>query len=99
MKRITKIRIDNYKAYVKEQLIELPNGKNLKVWGSLMTGKTSDAAPGTVVEVGKKSFFVACGTGVVEITEVQPESKKRMLAQVFVNGRGVQVGDVLGVQA
>ena len=35
----------------------------------------------------------------LEITEVQPESKKRMPAQVFINGRGVQVGDVLGVQA
>ena len=34
--------------------------------------------------------------GVLEIIEVQPESKKRMAAQVFINGRGVQVGDVLG---
>ena len=57
--------------------------------------KTSEAAPGTVVEVGKRSFCVACGSGVVEITEVQPESKKRMPAQVFLNGRGVQEGDLL----
>lgn len=77
----------------------LPNGKNLKIWCSLLTDKTSDAAPGTVIEVSKRSFCVACGSGVVEITEVQPESKKRMSAQVFINGRGVQVGDVLGVQA
>lgn len=78
----------------------LPNGKHLKLFGSRLTGKDAKANAGTVVEVGKKSFFVACGSGVVEITEVQPESKKRMPAQVFVNGRGVQVGDVLGgVQA
>ena len=77
----------------------LPNGKNLKIWCSLLTDKNSDAVPGTVIEVSKRSFFVACGSGVVEITEVQPESKKRMPAQVFINGRGVQVGDVLGVQA
>lgn len=77
----------------------LPNGKNLKIWCSRLTDKTSEAAPGTVVEVGKRSFCVACGSGVVEITEVQPESKKRMPAQVFINGRGVQVGEVLGVQA
>ena len=74
----------------------LPNGKNLKIWCSRLTDKTSEAAPGTVVEVGKRSFCVACGSGVVEITEVQPESKKRMPAQVFINGRGVQVGEVLG---
>lgn len=76
----------------------LPNGKNLKLWCSRMTDKTADAKPGTVVEISKCSFFVACGSGVLEITELQPESKKRMPAQVFINGRGVQLGDVLGAQ-
>lgn len=74
---------------------KLPNGKSLKIWGSKMTGKSSTAAAGTVIETGKHSFFVACGEGVLEITEVQPESKKRMPAQVFLNGRGVQEGDLL----
>ena len=74
---------------------KLPNGKSLKIWGSKMTGKRSTAAAGTVIETGKHSFFVACGEGVLEITEVQPESKKRMPAQVFLNGRGVQEGDLL----
>lgn len=74
---------------------KLPNGKSLKIWGSKMTDKSSAAAAGTVIETGKYSFFVACGEGVLEITEVQPESKKRMLAQVFLNGRGVQEGDLL----
>lgn len=75
---------------------KLPNGKSLKIWGSKMTDKSSAAAAGTVIETGKHSFFVACGEGVLEITEVQPESKKRMPAQVFLNGRGVQEGDLLG---
>lgn len=74
---------------------KLPNGKSLKIWGSKMTGKSSAAAAGTVIETGKHSFFVACGEGILEITEVQPESKKRMPAQVFLNGRGVQEGDLL----
>lgn len=74
---------------------KLPNGKSLKIWGSKMTAKNSAAAAGTVIETGKHSFFVACGEGVLEITEVQPESKKRMPAQVFLNGRGVQEGDLL----
>ena len=78
---------------------KLPNGKSLKIWCSRMTDKNTTAVPGTVIELSKHSFFVACGRGVLEITEVQPESKKRMPAQVFINGRGVQVGDVLGVQA
>lgn len=74
---------------------KLPNGKSLKIWGSKMTDKSSAAAAGTVIETGKHSFFVACGEGVLEITEVQPESKKRMPGQVFLNGRGVQEGDLL----
>mgnify|MGYP004511029973 FL=1 len=73
---------------------KLPNGKSLKIWGSKMTDKSSAAAAGTVIATGKHSFFVACGEGVLEITEVQPESKKRMPAQVFLNGRGVQEGDL-----
>ena len=75
---------------------KLPNGKSLKIWGSRLTDKKSEAAAGTVVEAGKHSFFIACGSGVLEITEVQPESKKRMAAQVFLNGRGVAEGDILG---
>lgn len=74
---------------------KLPNGKSLKIWGSKMTAKSSAAAAGTVIETSKHSFFVACGEGVLEITEVQPEAKKRMPAQVFLNGRGVQEDDLL----
>ena len=31
-------------------------------------------------------FVVACGSGAVEITELQPEGKKKMSAQAFLNG-------------
>ena len=74
---------------------KLPNGKSLKIWGSKMTDNSSAAAAGTVIAAGTHSLLVACGEGVLEITEVQPESKKRMPAQVFLNGRGVQEGDLL----
>ncbi|WP_334125406.1 hypothetical protein [Phascolarctobacterium faecium] len=40
--------------------------------------------------------MVACGSGALEVLEVQPESKKRMEAKVFCNGRGVEPGTVLG---
>ncbi|MEE1193591.1 MAG: methionyl-tRNA formyltransferase, partial [Phascolarctobacterium sp.] len=51
---------------------KLPNGKSLKIWCSLMTYKNTTAVPGTVIELSKHSFFVACGSGVLEITELQP---------------------------
>ena len=74
----------------------LPDGKTMKLWSTLVSAKTSTAAPGTVFEINKHSFWVACGSGTLEVTEVQPASKKRMQAQVFLNGRGLQLHDVLG---
>ena len=73
----------------------LPDGKNLKIWKTVPAeGQTAPA--GTVTAVTKKGFIVACGSGALEVLEVQPESKKRMEAKVFCNGRGVEPGTVLG---
>lgn len=74
---------------------KLPNGKSLKLWTSRLTKELTAAVPGTVVEVNKRTFKIACGDELLEILEVQPESKKRMPAQVFINGRGIQEGDIL----
>ena len=74
----------------------LPDGKLLKIWETRVTGDRTEAAAGTVISVSKKEFSVACGEGVLSILTVQPESKKRMPAAVFLNGRGVKAGDVLG---
>ena len=76
----------------------LPDGKMLKVWETRRTGKPSEADPGTVTAVSKKEFSVACGDEELRILTVQPESKKRMPAAVFLNGHGVRPGDVLGKQ-
>ena len=42
---------------------------------------------------------VACGQGSVVLTEVLPEGKKRMRAADFINGRKINVGDVLDSSA
>lgn len=74
----------------------LPDGKHLKIWASLLTDKSSAAQPGTVVAAGRSGLYVACGEGVLELTEVQPEAKKRMSAHVFLNGHSIHEGIVLG---
>lgn len=71
----------------------LSDGKLLKIWETRVTGKLAEAVPGTVVAVSKKDFTVACGDGELRILTVQPESKKRMPAAVFLNGHGVKPGD------
>lgn len=52
------------------------------------------AGPGTIIEA-KETVKVACGAGVYEITELQPENKKRMPAADFVKGYRMQKGDRL----
>ncbi len=74
----------------------LPDGKLLKIWETRVTGTRTEALPGTVVSVTKKDFSVACRDGELRILTVQPESKKRMPAAVFLNGRGVTAGDRFG---
>lgn len=77
----------------------LPSGKLLKVWETRLTGKKTAADPGTVTALDKNGFFVACGDEELYLITVQPESKKRMQASVFLTGKGVAPGEILGLQA
>ncbi len=67
-------------------------GKPLKLFGARTDG--GEGAPGTVLDAGD-ALRIACGTGAIEVDDVQPAGKARMTARAFVNGRGVAAGDVL----
>lgn len=54
-------------------------------------------APGTVTSLNEDHFSVATGDGILKIYELQPESRNRMLAQDFLKGHPLKVGDMLGV--
>ncbi|MEZ4702101.1 MAG: methionyl-tRNA formyltransferase [Rhodothermales bacterium] len=51
-------------------------------------------APGEVLEAGKR-LVVACGEGAVALLEVQQEGRRRLPADVFVNGYALKAGDRL----
>lgn len=70
------------------------NGKTLKVWKSRADEKTSDAEPGTVILTDKEGIHVACKEGVLVLTEVQLEGKKRMDAETFLRGYHMEQGTV-----
>lgn len=55
-----------------------------------------DACPmgGTILSTDGH-LLVACGSGVLELTEVQLEGRKRMPAGDFVRGQGLRAGDIL----
>ncbi|WP_411346815.1 methionyl-tRNA formyltransferase [Paenibacillus sp. WLX1005] len=77
------------------------NGDVFKVWktvqpqpdASLPAG-AADAAPGTVVELGKNGIVVRTGDGVLMLTEVQPAGKKALNAADFARGNALAVGTV-----
>ena len=70
------------------------NGKTLKVWKSSVRQETSDAQPGTVILTDKAGIHVACKEGVLLLTEVQLEGKKRMDAETFLRGYHMEQGTV-----
>lgn len=62
----------------------------LKVIMAKAVEDTSDKAPGTVVKADGEGVRIACGEGVLSLSEVQPPSKKPMDAVSFMNGAGRQ---------
>jgi methionyl-tRNA formyltransferase len=54
-----------------------------------------DAAAGTVLRADRR-LVVACGTGAVELTEVQQPGRDRLEAADFLNGYALAPGDRLG---
>lgn len=70
------------------------NGKVLKVYASLLCVETISGKAGEVLESGKK-LVVACGSGAVELTQVQYDGGKRMAIQDFLRGHSVKVGEIL----
>ena len=70
-------------------------GKTLKLWKVRAVEKSGKA--GSVIEIDKESFTVACGEGAIEVLEVQLEGKKRMSAGDFLKGSTLNIGQELGV--
>ena len=74
------------------------HGKMLKIWGSTVLDETtsdSEAAPGTIMYANKGVIAVQCSKGVLGLTEIQAEGKKRMSVQAFLLGTHVSAGESL----
>lgn len=73
----------------------LLSGKTLKLWKVRAVEGSGKA--GSVINIDKESFTVACGEGAIEVLEVQLEGKKRMSAGDFLKGSTLNIGQELGV--
>ena len=71
--------------------------KTLKIWAADVCEKQDPKKqPGTVTEVAKQDFTVACGEGALKITELQLQGKKRMDTAAFLRGYHLEAGMKLG---
>ena len=67
--------------------------KRCKVFSAVVLEEHTNAAPGTVLTVGKEGLTLACGEGtVLRIEELQPDGGKRMKAADFLRGHPIPVG-------
>ena len=71
-------------------------GQALKVWSALALSATSDQAPGTVLQGSEQGLDVACGQGVLRVTQMQKPGGKRLAFAEVLRGQGDWQGAVLG---
>lgn len=73
------------------------NGKTLKVWRAEVSSEAGalPAVPGAVL-AEKDALLVRTGDGILKITELQLEGKKRMEAGTFLRGFHIAPGERLG---
>jgi methionyl-tRNA formyltransferase len=76
----------------------LVEGKKLKIHKTKVSER-SGAHPdaGSVLEVNQEFIAVQCGGGVLNIYELQPESRNRMKVSDFLKGHPLKAGDRFGV--
>ena len=61
--------------------------EKIKIFSSKVTDLTHNEKPGSIINVSKKGFMIACGNNtVLDILEVQQTGKKKVQARDFVNG-------------
>ena len=78
------------------------DGKLFKLWKAEtvpeedVVKESKSFEPGTIVSVGKDSFDVLTGEGLLRVRELQIEGKRKMTAEEFLRGFKLEVGTVLG---
>lgn len=74
------------------------DGKTLKIWKAQVLEEKEEEEkqmPGTILSTGQQEFKVKTGKGILKITELQLEGKKRMDTSSFLRGYHLEGGKVL----
>ncbi len=70
-------------------------GKKLKIWQTKVIDNVTIGEIGTVLSLTETGFTVQTGKGILEILELQPESKRKMTAKDFVCGNQIAINNKL----
>lgn len=71
------------------------NDKVLKLYDSMYAEYIGDEIPGTVIYLGKEGIKVKTSDGAIFIKELKLEGKKKQKATDFINGRQINLNDIL----
>ena len=73
------------------------NSQRLIIWRAEAERCEHAKMPGTIVDTRRDLLTIACGDGtVLGISELQAEGSRRMQTRDFLNGRVINVGDLVG---
>ena len=72
-----------------------PKGRELNVLAAQVVERNESAEPGTVLEADER-FVVACGSGALELLEVQVAGKRAMHTAEFLRGARMSKGEKVG---
>ena len=72
-----------------------PDGKIMKVTRAHISNTVKPSKVGSVVLLDN-GIYVSCLDGVIVLDEIIPEGKGKMSASSYINGRKLNVGDILG---
>ena len=70
-------------------------GETMKLWKAECIDKTSEAAPGTIVDVSDDGIDICCGGKMLRATEIQMPGKKRVEVKAFLRGNQIEKDIVL----
>jgi methionyl-tRNA formyltransferase len=76
----------------------LLNNERLRFWRASVIKELTDAPPGMIIGVDKRGIDVACGAGILRVTELQWPGGKAQTAQQAINANNspLKIGVILG---
>ena len=71
-------------------------GKTLKIWEAVPLSEEGEGRPGSIERVEKEAVYVNTGKGILKVTQLQLEGKKRMQVKEFLLGCRMEKGETFG---